>query len=63
MLRIVADVRKFKSEKNISIKEALEKIEVSCDIELDNCVIEDLKNVCNVKNIIVIKGDYSINYK
>ena len=63
VLRIVADVRKFKSEKNISIKEVLEKIEVSCDIELDNCVIEDLKNVCNVKNIIVIKGDYSINYK
>ena len=50
---ILAEVRKYKSDKNISIKEIIEKIDVYCDCNLSG-VIEDLKNVCNVNNINII---------
>lgn len=51
---ILAEVRKYKSEKNISIKEVIDKINVYCCFDLID-VIEDLKNVCNVNNIKVIE--------
>ncbi len=56
-LNIIAEVRKYKSEKNISIKEIIDKIEVYTDIanEMDG-VAEDLKNVCNVNNIEFIES-------
>ena len=50
---ILAEVRKYKSDKNISIKEIIEKIDVYCDCNLSG-VVEDLKNVCNVNNINII---------
>lgn len=52
-VQILAEVRKYKSEKNISIKEIIENITVHCDCNLAN-VIEDLKNVCNVNDINVV---------
>lgn len=51
VLNVIADVRKYKSEKNISIKEIVENIDITGNVEFDNGVVEDLKNVCNVKNI------------
>lgn len=63
ILNIVADVRKYKSEKNISIKETIDLITIYTDVDLTAC-LEDLKNVCNVKNINLIKdADYKIVYK
>lgn len=56
VLNIVAEVRKFKSDKNISIKEIIESINICCDVDLTS-VVEDLKNVCNVNNINVIKSN------
>ena len=55
VLNIVAEVRKFKSDKNISIKEIIDTATIYCDVDLSN-VIEDLKNVCNVNNINVIES-------
>ena len=60
LLKIIADVRKYKSEKNISIKEIVETLEVVTKENIDDCV-DDLKNVCNVNNISVENGDYKIN--
>ena len=53
---ILAEVRKYKSDKNISIKEIIDNINVYCDADLIN-VVEDLKNVCNVGNINFIKSN------
>jgi valyl-tRNA synthetase len=54
---ILNEVRKYKSEKNISIKEVIQSIKVNTPIELDNNTIDDLKNVCNVDDIQVIKDN------
>ena len=57
-LNIVANVRKYKSDKNISIKKKIEKIDVYTSLaEQMSSVVEDLKNVCNVNNIDFIKSD------
>ena len=60
LLKIIADVRKYKSEKNISIKEIVETLEITTKENLDDC-IDDLKNVCNVNNVVIKNGDYGIN--
>ena len=56
VLDVVANVRKEKSEKNISIKEMMEEITISSEfndkIKNDVDLLKDIKNVCNVKNII-----------
>ena len=57
-LSIVANVRKYKSDKNISIKEKIEKIDVYTPLaEQMSSIVEDLKNVCNVNNIDFIKSN------
>lgn len=53
---ILAEVRKYKSDKNISIKEIIDNINVYCDADLIS-VVEDLKNVCNVNNISFTKSN------
>jgi valyl-tRNA synthetase len=49
-LAVIFEVRKFKSEKNISMKTAVKKIIVNCEKDLSE-ILEDLKNVCNAENI------------
>jgi len=55
---IIAEVRKYKSEKNISIKSIIDKIDVYTNAaeKMDN-IIGDLKNVCNVQKISFIKSE------
>ena len=64
VLSIVANVRKYKSDKNISIKEKIEKIDVYTPLAGKmGSVTEDLKNVCNVNNINFIQNpDFDIKY-
>ena len=51
-VRVLAEVRKYKSEKNISIKEVIEEIFIYTDATKKiDFIVEDLKNVCNVNNI------------
>ena len=67
MKKIIFDVRKYKSEKNISIKEKIETITVSTEfdekIKNDLDLLKDIKNVCNVDKINFIKNKlFSINF-
>lgn len=62
VLQIVADVRRYKSEKNISIKEVVEKITVYTNVDVSTCM-EDLKNVCNVGEIEVKQdSEYRVEF-
>ena len=61
VLNIVADVRRYKSEKNISIKEVVEKITVYTNVDVSACV-DDLKNVCNGGKIEVKQGECSVEF-
>ncbi|MDD2840150.1 MAG: valine--tRNA ligase [Rickettsiales bacterium] len=55
VLDTIANVRKEKSEKNISIKELIEEVKIQSSlndkIKNDSGLIEDLKNVCNIKEV------------
>jgi valyl-tRNA synthetase len=62
VLQIVADVRKYKSEKNVSLKEKLEKLKVCAPYNLSS-VVDDIENVCNVKNLTIVVGEsYSVDF-
>lgn len=49
MLEIVAKVRKFKSDNNLSMKTEVSRIEVNKDISE---VFDDLGNVCNAREVV-----------
>ncbi len=53
-LAVLFEVRKFKSEKNISMKTIVKKIKVNSEIDLTR-IGEDLKNVCNAEEIELVK--------
>ena len=50
-IRILSEVRKYKSEQNMSIKEIVDKVTVYTPVKKVNSVVEDLKNVCYVNHI------------
>lgn len=56
VLKIVADVRKYKSEKNMSMKDVIGEIKIHTPHNLKS-VIEDIKNVCNITSADVIMAD------
>lgn len=56
VLKIVADVRKYKSEKNMSMKDVIGEIKIHTPYNLKS-VIEDIKNVCNITSADVIMAD------
>ena len=63
VIKIVSTIRKYKSEKNISIKEELKNIKIHTQYynELQN--ITDIKNVCNIENIEYINSkDFDIEF-
>ena len=63
VLKVISDVRKYKSERNMSIKDSLETVDIYSNIGLNN-VIEDIKNVCSITNVnVIISKDYSIKIK
>lgn len=49
-LAVIFEVRKFKSEKNISMKTTVDKIIINSEVDLSD-ISEDLKNVCNAKEL------------
>lgn len=53
-LEVLFEVRKFKSEQNISMKTTVTKIVINCEKDLAE-ILEDLKNVCNAKEIEFVK--------
>ncbi len=50
-LKIISDVRKFKSENNLSMKTSIDRIDIDSKFDLSG-IIDDLKNVCNSDEII-----------
>jgi valyl-tRNA synthetase len=56
IVKIVFEIRKYKSERNMSIKDIVDTVEVNTKFDLNDC-LEDLKNVCNVNNFFVINND------
>ncbi len=53
-LAVIFEVRKFKSEQNISMKTTVQKIKINCDKDL-SAVAEDLANVCNATELEFVK--------
>ena len=53
LLDVIFEVRKFKSEKNISMKTTVEKVKVARVAGIEKFV-EDLANVCNAKEIELV---------
>lgn len=56
---IVAQVRKFKSEKQLSMKTELEKIEITSNIDLDP-IKNDILAITNTKEVHFKKGEFEI---
>lgn len=55
LLKIVSDVRKYKSEKNISLREGIGSLIIHSNLAMD-LFEEDIRDVCNVSNLKFI-GD------
>ncbi len=53
-LAVIFEVRKFKSEQNISMKTTVKKIVVNSEKDLSE-IAQDLKNVCNAEEIEFVK--------
>jgi valyl-tRNA synthetase len=53
-LAVIFEVRKFKSEQNISMKTTVKKIVVNSEKDLSE-IAEDLKNVCNAQELEFVK--------
>jgi valyl-tRNA synthetase len=61
---ILRKVRKYKAEKQISMKEPLSMLTIYCDSSLQNFIennIEDLRNVTNTPNILIENGEFNIS--
>ncbi|MDR3078603.1 MAG: valine--tRNA ligase [Rickettsiales bacterium] len=62
VLTVVTDVRRYKSERNISLKEKLKKLTIRSEVSLET-VIEDLENVCGAEEILSIPaGSYALEF-
>ncbi len=59
-LRVIFEVRKFKSEQNLSMKTTVKKIAARCKTDLSE-ITEDLKNVCNVEVLELSAGELLVN--
>ncbi len=53
-LEVIFEVRKFKSDNNLSMKTTVKKIKVNCEKDLTE-ILEDLRNVCNAEEIELVK--------
>ena len=56
MLEVIFEVRKFKSEQNISMKTTVEKIKIA-KVDGLEVYLEDLANVCNAKEVELVDAE------
>ncbi len=56
MLEVIFNIRKFKSDNNLSMKTPLQKFSINTKINI-SAVIFDLQNVCNTAEILVKNND------
>lgn len=56
-VKIISELRKYKSERNLSLKEEIENVTVQLDKEIDfKDAIEDIKATCSCKNMTLKVG-------
>ena len=58
-VKILGEVRKYKADKKMSMKEEIASITVHTSVDLD-AVIDDLKATTHVKEIKVEKGEFEV---
>jgi valyl-tRNA synthetase len=56
VLKVIFEVRKFKSQQNISMKTTVEKIKINSNLDI-SAFVDDLKNVCNAAQIEFVASD------
>lgn len=58
VVQVISELRKYKSENNLSLKEELDTVKIQLDKELDfKDSIDDIKATCSCRNIVVSFGD------
>ncbi|NBV07429.1 MAG: hypothetical protein EBS06_09400, partial [Proteobacteria bacterium] len=61
-LAIIFEVRKFKSDNNLSMKTTIANLEISNKVDL-TLILEDLENVCNAAKISFAIGEMQVEIK
>ena len=57
-VKIIEQLRKYKSENNLSLKEAIGSVTLSLDTDTDlKDALEDIKATCSCKEIKLIRGE------
>ncbi|MBP5330892.1 MAG: class I tRNA ligase family protein, partial [Lachnospiraceae bacterium] len=55
---IISEIRKYKSERNLSLKETIDTVQIILDQDIDlSAVIDDIKATISCSNIILSKGE------
>jgi len=65
-VEVVGEVRKYKADKQLSMKAELECIKISCSDDLKEFIegsIGDLKSVTSAKNVEFAQGEFSVKIK
>lgn len=61
---IVAEIRGYKSRNNLSLKEELDTVNITCEhTDFVNSCIDDIKAVGNIKNVNIAKGEFAVEIK
>jgi valyl-tRNA synthetase len=58
MLEVIFNIRKFKSDSNLSMKTPIQKFSINTKTNI-SAVIADLQNVCNTAEILIENQDNS----
>ena len=59
MLQTIFNVRKFKSDNNLSMKVTVAKVIITSPVDI-KAIISDLANVCNALEVEVAKGEFMV---
>ena len=59
MLEVIFNIRKFKSDNNLSMKTSLQRFSINTKVNI-SAVIADLQNVCNTMEILVKNEDLQL---
>lgn len=65
VVEIISELRKYKSERNMSLKDELKEVSVQLEINMNlRDAIEDIKSTCSCRKIIVTTGkDFKVTVK
>ena len=62
MVKIIFEVRKYKSENNLSMKTPITILEIASELDLST-IIDDLSNVCNANKTQFTPQNFSVKIK